>query len=346
MRVTHQYIERASGRVQDETLFADRLVRWMYHPLREYAPVVFNALTGPRVSSWLGTINYDLDRIGRFSGQDDFLQTCGVNLEECLDDPATLTTARKIFERKIRYWQCRPMEEDVARVVSTADARLVVGSLAEADALFLKDKFFSLDELLGAEKSTWLDRFTGGDFAVLRLTPDKYHFNHVPVTGVIRDIYELSGRYHACNPGAVVAEVTPYSKNRRLVTIIDTDVAGGSHVGLVAMIEVVALMIGDIHSCYTENRAGYEPVIAQEVGVRLERGQPKSLFRPGSSTDVLLFEPGRIRFCPDLLENQQRQGVSSRFSLGFGQPLVETDVQVRSTIALPQADPSASQGEL
>jgi phosphatidylserine decarboxylase len=87
-------------------------------------------------------------------------------------------------------------------------------------------------------------------------------------------------------------------------------------------------------------------VIAQEVGVRLERGQPKSLFRPGSSTDVLLFEPGRIRFCPDLLENQQRQGVSSRFSLGFGQPLVETDVQVRSTIALPQADPSASQGEL
>lgn len=345
MQATHQYIERASGQVCDETLYADRLVRWMYHPLREYAPVVFNALTGPRVSSWLGTINYDLDRVSRASGQDTFLKKCGVDLSECLDDPATLTTPRKIFERKICYWQCRPMEDRVETVVSTADARLVVGSLTQTDALFLKDKFFSLDDLLGADKDDWLQCFNQGDFAVLRLTPDKYHFNHVPVTGVIRDIYELGGRYHACNPGAVVAEVTPYSKNRRLVTIIDTDVEGGSQVGLVAMIEVVALMIGDIQSCYSANPQGYEPVSEQAAGVRLERGQPKSLFRPGSSTDVLLFEPGRIRFCPDLLENQQRQGVSSRFSLGFGRPLVETDVPVRSTIALPRADEPARQGD-
>ncbi len=345
MKATHQYIERASGQVYDETLYADRLVRWMYHPLREYAPVVFNALTGPRVSSWLGTINYDLDRVSRASGQEAFLKTCGVDLGECLDDPATLTTPRKIFERKIRYWQCRPMEDAVETVVSTADARLVVGSLAESDALFLKDKFFSLDELLGADNGDWLQRFDQGDFAVLRLTPDKYHFNHVPVSGVIRDIYELHGRYHACNPGAVVAEITPYSKNRRLVTIIDTDVEGGSQVGLVAMIEVVALMIGDIQSCYSANPQGYEPVSEQTAGVRLERGQPKSLFRPGSSTDVLLFEPGRIRFCPDLLENQQRQGVSSRFSLGFGRPLVETDVPVRSTIALSRTAESVRQGE-
>ncbi|WP_321531831.1 phosphatidylserine decarboxylase [uncultured Desulfuromonas sp.] len=346
MKATHQYIERASGQVCDETLYADRLVRWMYHPLREYAPMMFNALTGPRVSSWLGTINYDLDRVSRASGQDAFLEKCGVDLSECLDDPATLNTPRKIFERKIRYWQCRPMENMVESVVSTADARLVVGSLVETDTLFLKDKFFSLVELLGSDKPAWLQRFDQGDFAVLRLTPDKYHFNHVPVSGEIRDIYELEGRYHACNPGAVVAEVTPYSKNRRLVTIIDTDVNGGSQVGLVAMIEVVALMIGDIHSCYSSNPQGYEPVIEQRIGVRLERGQPKSLFRPGSSTDVLLFEPGRIRFCPDLLENQQRQGISSRFSLGFGRPLVETDVPVRSTIALSRVATSARQGDV
>nr|WP_320050940.1 phosphatidylserine decarboxylase [uncultured Desulfuromonas sp.] len=334
--MTHQYIARASGQVHDETLYADRLVRWMYHPLREKGPSLFKALTGPRASSWLGTINYDLDYISRFSGQDAFLKKCGVDLNECLDDPASLTTPRKIFERKIRYWQCRPMADEVETVVSTADARLVVGSLAETDSLFLKDKFFAFDELLGSDKHDWLQRFDQGDFAVLRLTPDKYHYNHVPVSGVIRDIYELHGRYHACNPGAVVAEVTPYSKNRRLVTIIDTDVDGGSRVGLVAMIEVVALMIGDIHSCYSANPQGYAPIVEQKIGVRLERGQPKSLFRPGSSTDVLLFEPGRIQFCPDLLENQQRQGVNSRFSLGFGRPLVETDVAVRSTIALPQ----------
>jgi len=328
----HQYIERASGLVCTERLYADRLVRWMYHPLRENAPVVFNALTGPRVSSWLSTINYDLDFVSHLSGQQKFLEACGVDLDECLDDPQTLTTARKIFERKIRYWQCRPMEERLETVVSPADSRMITGSFCQTNQLFLKDKFFSFTELLGDDKAHWLQRFTDGDFAVFRLTPDKYHFNHLPVSGEIRDYYELGDRYHACNPSAVVAQVTPYSKNRRVVTIIDTDVEGGSQVGLVAMVEVVALMIGDITPCYTAAK-GYDNTEPQRAGLMVKRGQPKSLFRPGSSTDVLLFEAGRVQFSDDILTNQQRCDVHSRFSLGFGRSLVETDVQVRSTIA-------------
>lgn len=333
MNMPHQYIERASGRVCTEQLYADRLVRWMYHPLREKAPALFKTLIGSRASSWLATINYDLDFVSRLSGQQAFLEACGVELGDCLADPQTLTSARKIFERKIRYWQCRPMENNPETVVSPADSRMVTGSFCQTDHLFLKDKFFSFPELLGADKAHWLQHFSDGDFAVFRLTPDKYHFNHIPVSGVIRDYYELGDCYHACNPSAVVAQVTPYSKNRRVVTIIDTDVAGGSQLGLVAMVEVVALMIGDISPCYTAAQ-GYGSIEAQDVGLMVKRGQPKSLFRPGSSTDVLLFEAGRVRFCDDIVTNQQRCDVYSRFSLGFGRSLVETDVQVRSTVAL------------
>lgn len=50
---------------------------------------------------------------------------------------------------------------------------------------------------------------------------------------------------NSCNPGAVVSMVTPFSKNRRVVTVIDTDVPGGTGIGLVAM------MIGDIVQCYS-----------------------------------------------------------------------------------------------
>jgi len=332
MTMRHQYIERASGTVRTEQLYADRLVRWMYQPCREWAPQLFAALISPRVSSWLATINYDLDALFKFSGHQQFLKQCGVNLDECLDDPETLNSARKVFERKIRYWQFRPMESNAA-VVSPADSRMLTGSLCHHEALFLKNKFFTYTELLGNTKRQWLQRFADGDYAIFRLTPDKYHYNHVPVTGIIRDYYELGHSYHACNPGAVVQEITPYSKNRRVVTIIDTDVDGGSMVGLVAMVEVVALMIGDIHPCYTEHQ-GYSHIIEQRPGIMLHQGQPKSLFRPGSSTDVLLFEKNRISFCPDLLANQQRQDVESRFSQGFGRPLAETEVAVRSTIAL------------
>ncbi|HEY7745554.1 MAG TPA: phosphatidylserine decarboxylase, partial [Desulfuromonadales bacterium] len=240
---------------------------------------------------------------------------------------------RKVFERRIRYWECRPLPAAPEAIVSPADARVVVGSFREGDDLFLKGKFFSYEELLGGGRPEWREAFAGGDFAVFRLTPDKYHYNHAPVSGVVVDCYELDGTYHACNPQAVVTVATPYSKNRRTVTVIDTDVEGGSQVGLVAMIEVVALMIGAVEQCYSAMR--YDDPQPMRPGLFLERGQPKSLYRPGSSTDVLIFQPGRIRFADDLLRNQLRRDVVSRFALGFGAPLVETEVAVRSLLAHP-----------
>jgi phosphatidylserine decarboxylase len=48
-----------------------------------------------------------------------------------------------------------------------------------------------------------------------------------------------------------------------------------------------------------------------------------------------VFQKGRVRFSDDLLLNQKRAEVQSRFTLGFGIPLVETEVKVRSLIARP-----------
>jgi len=67
-------------------------------------------------------------------------------------------------------------------------------------------------------------------------------------------------------------------------------------------------------------------------GMFLAKGQPKSLFRPGGSTVVLIFQAGRVVFDQDLLANLSAPGVNSRFSAGLGRPLVETEVLVRSRI--------------
>ena len=337
-RVRHQYVDRRTGQVRDERLYHDRVVRWLYDSARERAPWLFRALTGRWSSKALGLANYDLPLGARLAGSRRFLDELGVDLAECLDAAADLDTPRKVFERKIRYWECRPIAAEPRAVVSPADARALVGSLRSTSQLFIKEKFFSFAELLGRD-SPWLAAFADGDFAVFRLTPDKYHYNHAPVSGVVRAIYEVDGHYHACNPGAVVAVVTPYSKNKRVVTVIDTDVAGGTGVGLVAMIEVVALMIGEIVQCYSGARYDEPRPIA--AGMFVVRGQPKSLYRPGSSTDVLLFQPDRVRFAPDLVANQQA-AAESRFSRGFGAPLVETDVAVRSWLASPIGSPPSA----
>ncbi len=246
--------------------------------------------------------------------------------------PGKLGTFRKIFERQIRYWECRPMPIQPEMVVAPADSKVVLGSLSDQSALFLKEKFFHFEELVGRTGRNGFQLSRNGDFAIFRLTPEKYHYNHTPVAGIVEDLYEIPGGYDSCNPGAVVNVVTPYSKNKRVVTIIDTDVPRGSQVGLVAMIEVVALMIGDIVQVYSEVK--YEDPRPVERGMFVKKGSPKSLFRPGSSTDVVLFQHRRIRFAEDLIRNMYRQGVQSRFSTGFGRSLVETDLKARSLIAV------------
>lgn len=216
-------------------------------------------------------------------------------------------------------------------VVSPADSRVIVGSQSESSILFVKEKFFSFEDLLGHDKNQWNSAFMLGEFIICRLTPEKYHYNHTPVSGKVVDFYQVSGSYHSCNPTAFIEMVTPLSQNRRSVTIIDTDVEHGTKIGLVAMIEVVALMVGDIVQGYCEDRyKNPEPITK---GLFLRKGAPKSLFRPGSSTVVLLFQTEKIHFMDDLVRNRFRPGVESRFSLGFGQPLVETDLNVRSPIA-------------
>jgi len=328
--IKHQYVERDTGAVRHERPFGDWIVNYLYCRRRESAPMVYQLLGSQWFSGFLGWVNYDFPLGQNISGIRRFLKNCAIDFKECLDKPEEIDSARKVFERRIRYWQCRPMCQEESVIASPADARLLFGSFKENSALLLKGKFFDYEELIGAGKTRWLDAFRGGDFVICRLTPDKYHYNHTPVAGRVLDFYEHEGSYHSCNPGAVLTLATPYSKNRRTTTVIDTDVAGGSGVGLVAMIEVVALMIGEIAQRYSEDE--YREPRGIEPGMFLRRGCPKSLFRPGSSTTVLLFQENRVEFSGDLLRNLHRFDVESRYSLGLGRPLVETDVKVRSTI--------------
>jgi phosphatidylserine decarboxylase len=223
------------------------------------------------------------------------------------------------------------MEANPDSIVSPADAKMFTGSLNDTSSLYLKGKFFDFEELVGKDRQDLHGRFDGADFAVFRLTPDKYHHNHVPVSGVVTDIFWVDGCYHSCNPSASVAVATPLSKNRRVVTIIDTDVKDGANIGTVIMVEVVALMIGDIVQCYSEYR--YDDPAPVTPGLFMSKGRPKSLFRPGSSTVVLFFERDRITFMEDLLINQLRSDIDNRFAAWLEKPLVETEVEVRSTIA-------------
>ena len=166
----HQYIERDTSRIKTEKVYGDKILKLIYSKTRENAPVLFRALMSSRVSRFLGFLNYDLPLGANVTGIKRFIKMLPINFSECLDNPESLNTARKIFERKIKYWETRPMPEDPAAIFSPADSKALVGSFRETSQLFLKGKFFDFDELLGVDKKEWLRAFYQGDFAVFRLT--------------------------------------------------------------------------------------------------------------------------------------------------------------------------------
>jgi len=330
--MTHEYIVRETGEVVQERLFGNRTLRALYATELESTAWLCRAASSRRITDLLGYLNYDNLLSSRLLGMRQFLRNSGIDPGEFVDPPEALDTPRKIFGRKIKYWECRPLPGDEQAVICPADSRMTLGETSDLSSLPIKNKFFDWAELLGGSESGWTDHFEGGCYSVFRLTPEKYHYSHSPVSGIVEDFYAVEGRYHPCNPNAVVHLLNPYSKNRRVVTILSTDTEEGSGVGLVAMVEVVALMVGQIEQCYSEFK--YDNPRPVEKGMRLQRGAPKAVFVPGSSTIILLFQRGRVHFADDLLRNQQRRDVRSRYSTSFGQVLVETDVMVRSPLAL------------
>ena len=108
----HQFVERDTGRVCTEEPFGDWLIKHLYSENREESSILFRLLGSRWVSDMLRCINYDLSWGPRVSGLQAFLDRCRIDLDECAQAPEQLTSARQIFERRIRYWTCRPMNAD------------------------------------------------------------------------------------------------------------------------------------------------------------------------------------------------------------------------------------------
>lgn len=321
----HYYVDRKTGSSVEEQLVGDRTIRYLYSTVRENANFIFNLAISKHTTKLLSFFNYN-KKLNQ-EALKRYITKLNIDPEEIYEFES-IKTLEDLFMRKISYWEKRPMESSDDIIVSPADSKMVVGSLNETSLIPLKNKFFHFEELLF--KPEWVKKFSDGDFAIFRLTPDEYHYNHLPVSGVIEDIYELDGAYHSCNPSATVAICSPLSKNRRVVTIIDTDVTNGSKIGMVAFVEVVAMMIGQIVQAYSDIK--YENPRPLKIGDFVKKGQPKSVYKPGSSTDIIIFEKDKVAFDDDILFHTRRKDLFTRYTLGFGKAIVEIKVRVRERI--------------
>jgi phosphatidylserine decarboxylase len=334
----HHYIDSNDGQAVAESLLADRIIRFLYNTARESPTALQRIASSQRLTGALATWEFDRALLRPQATITRTAQRLAIDLSEAFDDVSHWTRLRELFERRIRYWQLRPLPAAVPAIVSPADGKLLHFGHAHDAMLSIKEKFISVKQLLA--RKPWSDVFTASSGIVVRLTPDVYHYVHSPVSGRVIDVYDIEGQFHSCNPAALVSFDAPYVWNRRRVVVVDTDVNGGSNVGRVAIVAVAAMMIGRIEDCYCDTR--YDNPRDLVVGMRLRIGAPMMMFRPGSSTVIALWSRERAAVDARLLQLSSRRDVPGRFSEWLLMPWNEIAVRVRSAVAHTPATPSGS----
>lgn len=171
-------------------------------------------------------------------------------------------------------------------IVSPADCRTVVfNTIDEATKIWVKGRDFTLKKLLGDAYPLDAKRYVGGSMGIFRLAPQDYHRFHIPVDGTLGTPKVIDGEYYTVNPMAIRSALDVYGENIRVVVPIDS-VAHGR----VMYVCIGAMMVGST-------------IITRKAGEKVKRAEELGYFKFGGSTILLFFEPGRMVYDDDLVDN-------------------------------------------
>jgi len=205
-----------------------------------------------------------------------------------LDPVDSYKTFNEFFYRKLKQG-ARPVAEpnNSKRAVSPADCRMnVFVTIDDATKVWIKGKHFSLKALLCDDNLA--KAYDGGSIVICRLAPQDYHRFHVPVDGVLGELYPIDGTYYTVNPVAVREPTDVYTDNKRCRATIKT-----KDFGDVIYIAVGATLVGSIQ-------------FTRKTGDNIKRGEEMGYFAFGGSTVLLLFKKGSINLDEDLRINSSK----------------------------------------
>ena len=216
-----------------------------------------------------------------------FVREYGINTEEMAQPLESYASFNDFFVRKLKPG-ARPLCPGSNTLALPADGRHSAWQdAAEISRVFVKGQSFDLSALLG--DACLAERYEHGALLLSRLCPVDYHRFHFPVGGTPTAPRRVAGPLASVSPYSLRGNLAWLWTNKREITLLHTE-----HVGTVVTIAVGATGVGAIHQTYTPN----QPV---------QKGDEQGYFSFGGSTVICLFEPRRVQFADDLLE-QTAQG--------------------------------------
>lgn len=284
------FYDRYSGEIQAEKIYGESALRWTYGT---FAGRVALSLLVKRVvfSRWYG---WRMDRAASKEKIAPFIDQYGLDPDEFLNGIDEFKNFNEFFYRKLKP-SARPVNPDPSLAVFPADGRhLCIPELSSSHGLFVKGAMFSLQELLG--DSELAARYRNGSLLLSRLCPVDYHRYHFPVSGTPGKSRLINGPLYSVNPIALRQNIRILAMNKRSITELETE-----RFGKVLLLEIGATCVGSI--CQTYAPAG-----------SVQKGEEKGYFKFGGSSTITIFEPGKIEFDNDLIENSlQHRELYARF---------------------------------
>ncbi len=286
-----RYFHRAKRVVETEKVYGENWVRWTYES--KGGSLLLHALAKRHIASWF--YGWRMSRPVSANKVLPFIVDYGLDVDEFAKSPFLFKTFNDFFHRALKPG-ARPIAPGGKVAVLPADGRhLAFQNVDATDGFYAKGQRFDLASFLG--DPALAAEFAGGSLLISRLCPVDYHRFHFPVGGTAGEARLVHGYLYSVSPIALRRKLDYLWQNKRMVTLVESPVFGK-----VAVCEIGATMVGSIVQTYL-------------AGENVPKGAEKGLFKFGGSCVITIFQPGRIRFDADLVE-QGAQGLEVYARMG------------------------------
>ncbi|WP_374969851.1 archaetidylserine decarboxylase [Terrabacter sp. BE26] len=221
-----------------------------------------------RGAGWLATRPIPKPWRARVHGA--YCRVFGARPEEAALPLEEYPTLNAFFTRTLRPG-LRPVA--AGAIVSPVDATVgAYGTVRDDTLVQAKGRSYSLAALLGSRELA--DRFEGGTYATLYLSPKDYHRIHAPLSGDVTAATYIPGELWPVNVAAVANVADLFAANERIV--VELDAASGGRLAVVAvgatMVGMTRLAFDDLHTNARRRevqRHHYDRPVRLEVGAAL-----------------------------------------------------------------------------
>lgn len=239
-----------------------------------------------------------------------FARLYGIDLTEAEQEVSSFPHFNAFFTRKLKP-HLRTVASDPSAIISPCDGKVAaVGTVERGMMLQAKNTPFTIRDLLGLSEQE-AEKYDGGGYMTIYLSPKDYHRIHVPVDGSITRYTYIPGTLFPVNAFGVRTVYGLFARNERLTTYIESP-----DVGSVAVVKVGAMMVGSVKVNYgqvtTNVRGGKLTSMTLPESVPVKKGDDLGHFEFGS-TVILVFERGHMKW-----DDSLQQGSMVKFGQFVG----------------------------